>query len=427
MLPRGFTPGYTGSPRAFFWFLFNDPTGLASECSQGAPAPDSACSYAAVCTRPQPPTCSRPPQPRAFLGPLSLVLLHPQFLSVVTGVGIVIPIISMMYCCGFCCARSCPDRCECCCKPCKQPGCGGTRPSKEYPKAERTCCAIAFFIFFLLIAVTGIIGFLSTNQIGADMQDVITGMLDTTTFPDQFSKQLNSSFDQVEAASKTLVTSANSRLSGRATVKQRVKDLNDSIADLEGKFVALQQHIEGKTSGGAQNPCTWSVEGTAVEYDGALFRWKNVTGGGVWGTGVGCCTGSSTSGCVAGSHAVGVGGGATSANCKLVNVSNNQVASETAVACTCCCACSERRANLAETLRHMPSTHSIDELNQPLDISSFSSQITGAKDEVGVAIESFRCVPREPSRAPAISTPQCTSAAHAFPWAQRLHRQPCCI
>ncbi|KAJ1469254.1 hypothetical protein T484DRAFT_2183516 [Baffinella frigidus] len=358
MLPRGFTPGFAGAPRAFFWFLFNDPEGLADECSQGTPADDSACSYLA-------------------------------FVSMITAVGVIIPILSLLYCFGFCCARGCTERCGCCGKVCKQPNCGGSRPSGEYSKAERSCCIIIFLIFFLLIAFTGIFGFLSTNQIGVDMQDVIKGMKATTTFPDVFSDQVNASFATVEKESNLMVTNANARLSGRDMVRIGVKDLNSSLWLLEDKFEAVQQLIEGKTDAGAQNPCAWKIDDSDVVYDAILLKWRNATGGEVYAS-ASCCATTSVAGCVTGSHVVGVGGGSTSINCKNVTVLANNDIETSPAACSCCCGCYQRLQNLADTVMRMPTESSLEDLNKPISVGDFGKQVSGAQNDVAGAIDSFR-------------------------------------
>lgn len=362
MLPRTYSEGYGGSPRAFFNLLLTDPEGLGEECgARPIGAEDgTACAYAA-------------------------------FLTACFIIGIVFSVATCVYCTGFCIGRSCGDRCRCCCKLCGQANCGGPKPTQDYNKKQQFCCLIIFLVFWAVIMAIGILGFLSTNQMAIDMQDVITGMDQTVLYPEELSTQVNTTLDAIQRQSNGVFDSVNDRLTGRLIVNEKVSAFNSSLEAVIESYSSLKTYIEGQTTGGAPNPCAWNVNGTAVTWNEVGGYWQNGAMEEMVGTR--CCSVQNTALlCVDGSHAIGLGSSINSrrpVSCSTFETPSGGNFTETSAACPCCCTCVERIGSLRMALRRMPSDAALEELNQPINTSTLGDTIFNAKEDVGAAIQEF--------------------------------------
>ena len=86
-------------------------------------------------------------------------------------IGIIVPVVTVFYCCGFFCARNGGEKCKCCGAMCRQvsvthtacleltvtnvvvqPNCGGKYPSiAKYSPSETRCCCCGYFLNWSVI------------------------------------------------------------------------------------------------------------------------------------------------------------------------------------------------------------------------------------------------------------------------------------
>eukprot|EP00286_Rhodomonas_abbreviata_P020679 CAMPEP_0181314928 /NCGR_PEP_ID=MMETSP1101-20121128/15088_1 /TAXON_ID=46948 /ORGANISM="Rhodomonas abbreviata, Strain Caron Lab Isolate" /LENGTH=438 /DNA_ID=CAMNT_0023422071 /DNA_START=758 /DNA_END=2070 /DNA_ORIENTATION=+ len=234
----------------------------------------------------------------------------------------------------------------------------------------------------------GIIGFLSTNQMALDMQDVITGMEETVKYPPILSAQVNGSLGEIQSNLDGQIAKVNDRLAGRLIVNQRVAEMNATLEALDASLGELSAYIEGEKAGNP-NPCQFKVNGTAVWWNSAGF-WQSGFFGPL--VGVRCCSAGGPGLCVEGVHEAGSGtpiNGRPAVACRTFDLAGGALNGESAGACPCCCECAEQRARVHAVLHKMPEPLELAALEQPMNASLFADAIDDAQEAVAGAIAEF--------------------------------------
>eukprot|EP00281_Chroomonas_sp_CCMP1168_P026999 CAMPEP_0206243370 /NCGR_PEP_ID=MMETSP0047_2-20121206/17572_1 /ASSEMBLY_ACC=CAM_ASM_000192 /TAXON_ID=195065 /ORGANISM="Chroomonas mesostigmatica_cf, Strain CCMP1168" /LENGTH=748 /DNA_ID=CAMNT_0053668487 /DNA_START=84 /DNA_END=2326 /DNA_ORIENTATION=+ len=367
ILPRPYTVGYSGSPRAFFNELMtNQGTGLVDCGSTVFSAQDgTACAYA-------------------------------SYLSYMVIIGVLVPVITVTYCCFFGCGRMFHS-CRCMGSCCGQPNCGGRKPTSVEYGNEKVVCCCCYFGFFIAVWTIGIIGFLSTNQMGADVQEVLVGLADTTSFPEILKADISTKLAETKTFADTTLAGVNDNLAGRLVVNERVTAFQASVTALEATVTDLRNFVEGnQASGSGVNKCSYMMNNTAVNY--TRLGWTSITTGEA--VPFTCCTGTDIYSCIKGDHPVGLGTQMAGENvrgsaCKIYNVIDYQNGTKTYNPpptngkCPCCCGCAVLEYRLAAAKAKLPTSASLEALNQPIDLSSFGGLITNAEQEVDAAVTEF--------------------------------------
>eukprot|EP00960_Hanusia_phi_P039509 753919-Hanusia_phi.AAC.1 len=310
-----FAPGYTGSPRKFLNTLIYRSSELSS-CSIQAKQDGSACAYMA-------------------------------FLLLMVMIGVVVPVVTTLYCCGFCIGRFGGERMQCCGAACKQPNCGGMRPSTEYGKKETRCCVCAVLFLFLIILTTALLGFLSTYQMSADVQSVIAAMESTLSLPNSLSREINSSVVNISLGLPSQVPLVNSKLDFSSSLVAPRDSVSSALKQLAKNFTSLQSDVE------IQGQCqTLRFNGTSVTYDQTSRNFQSSSPALVVPLNdIMCCSQENQHGCLLLSH---------SGNCHFGNSTSM---------CPCCCTCLIQGLKIQAAISDLPTVASINALSSDNSIS----------------------------------------------------------
>jgi len=278
-LPKTYSVGYSGAPRAFFNDLMTNSGQGLLECGGVAfSATDgTACAYAAN-------------------------------LSLMVVIGVLIPVIAVIYCFFFACGRM-MSRCECMCKPCGEPNCGSRKPTRvEYRRPRKILCCCCYTGFMLAVITIGLVGFLSTNQMATDVQDVLTSLDEATAFPDNYRAALLADLETVGANADAGLNGINDNLVGIPDIVETAySSLNTTLSNLRASVTAMRAFVEGDLSDqSTPNPCTFAMNGTVVTFDPVAKAWTD-NGTALPANSGTCCASGSIYSCVLGTHAVGKG------------------------------------------------------------------------------------------------------------------------
>lgn len=272
-----------------------------------------------------------------------------------------------------------------------QPNCGGRKPTNdEYSRPTKIGCCCCYLLFFLIVIVIGLIGFLSTNQMAADVQDVIKALDSVNAFSDIYKGQIGADLEVVKTYSKESMAGINDNLVGIAKLlDDSYASYNASLNVLLASVVGVRRFVEG-TLAEQPNPCDFSMNTTKVEYTAA--GWKAIGTNLPTGSNV-CCADEYSQSCIKGSHRVGLGTSMTGENsrgaaCKRYTVSGPNVSS-TAAECGCCCACIELEYKLRMSMSMIPHKGDASVLEKPVDTEAVGVIIVKARDSLDSSVTEF--------------------------------------
>ena len=363
-LSAGFySPGFEGSPRAFFSATF---TGQDIECE--AAVDGTACAYASF-----------------------FVLITVLF-------AVILPVLTTVYCASFCCARTMVERCQCCCALCKQENCGGHRPTGEYDLKEKVCCSFCLVIMVMVFVCLSIIGFLSTMQVSTDFRDVITGLKDAIAFPEEMRDTINASFKAISVNSVDFVDDANAFTLHRDPITTASISVNTSIDNLITKWQNIGKVVEGETSSGGPNTCKFFVNDSIdVKFDGQTSMWTYSQFANFSNPiplpGVVCCEAVNHTNCVRGIHPAGRGvllpsTGQRSPTCSRFTRTGNAT-TKSSDTCPCCCTCQQNIEALQAVKDRLPTADKVIQATPQLNKDALSALIEGLGRYVVMSVDSF--------------------------------------
>ena len=376
MLPSGlfYSPGWAGSPRAFFNAILTGPAATAIDCEGGFRVDGTACSYASFFT-------------------LMIVLF-----------GVLIPIGTTVYCMGFCCARTFIEKCHCCCALCKQPNCGSHRPTYDYEAKEKFCVGACTILMTLVFIIISLIGFLATLQVTSDLGEIVVAMKAATEFPEELSSQLNKSFLAIDSRTQAVADLANDWTADGVKLTTAAVAMNNSLKALIAKWQDVKKLVEGTTLPPrlANNPCTFYYNGTTPEhrakYDGVKRVWvynKSVPLPGVL-----CCELVSHDNCIFGSHPrgtptvvledVSIGYSPTCADLSLEGDNITGTIREETRECPCCCTCQQNIEVLEGVISQLPTSDQLTGVTPVINAQILSTVITGIGKYLTKSISTFK-------------------------------------
>ena len=370
-----YSPGWAGSPRAFFNAILTGPAEDAIDCEGGPTLDGTACSYASFLT-------------------LMIVLF-----------GVMIPIGTTVYCMGFCCARTFIEKCHCCCALCKQPNCGSHRPTYDYEAKEKMCVGACTVFMALVFTIISLIGFLATLQVTTDFAEMISAMQAATEFPDELEVQLNTSFRAIDSGTQAFADRANDWTAEGATVTTAAVAMNNSLKALITKWEDVKRIVEGSTlpPRSLDNPCKFYYNGTTPEhrakYDGVRQVWVyNKT---VPLPGIQCCEHGNHGNCIQGSHPRGMPitvvledlSIANSPTCADLSRDGDNITGtirEQTRTCPCCCTCQQNIDVLEQAISRLPKNDQLALVTPVLNAQILSAIITGIGQYLKKSISTFK-------------------------------------
>jgi hypothetical protein len=375
VLPSGFfySPGWAGSPRAFFNAILTGPAESAIDCEGGFTLDGTACSYASFFT-------------------LMIVLF-----------GVLIPIGTTIYCMGFCCARTFIEKCHCCCALCKQPNCGSHRPTYDYDAKEKFCVGACTILMALVFIIISLIGFLATLQVTSDFGEMVVAMQAATEFPEELSLQLNRSFVAIDSGTQAVADRANDWTADGVKLTAAAEAMNNSLKALIANWQDVKKIVEGTTLRLANNPCGFYYNGTTPEhrakYDGVKRVWVYNTS--VPLPGVHCCERVDHNNCIFGSHPRGMPTNvvledvsiAYSPTCADLSLEGDNITGtikEETRACPCCCTCQQNIDVLEGVISRLPRSDQLTAVTPVIDAQILSKVITGIGKYLTKSISTFK-------------------------------------
>ena len=248
-------------------------------------------------------------------------------------------------------------------------------------------------LFFCLIIVIGLIGFLSTNQMAADVQAVILSLDAANTFPDTYRNEIKVELDSVKTFSQSSLAGINDNLVGVSdTLDRAYADYRSTLDALLTSVLALRSFVEGVTTTGQPNPCTFMMNTTVVEYT-AAGGWSDNGTALPAGSNVCCADNVAGGSCIRGAHPVGLGTELAGENsrgaaCKTYSISGPNV-TVTSAACACCCKCVELEMNLRASIALIPAQGAASALNKPISIDEVGQVVLKTKDGLDAAVDEF--------------------------------------
>jgi hypothetical protein len=248
-------------------------------------------------------------------------------------------------------------------------------------------------LFFCIVIVLGLIGFLSTNQMAADVQAVIQSLDAANAFPDTYRNEIKVELDSVRAFSESSLAGINDNLVGVSDALDRAyADYRSTLDALLTSVLALRSFVEGVTTTGQPNPCTFMMNTTVVEYT-AAGGWRDNGTALPAGSNVCCANNVAGGSCVRGTHPVGLGTELAGENsrgaaCKTYSVSGPNVTA-TSAACACCCKCVELEMNLRASIALIPAQGAASALNKPISINEVGQVVVKTREGLDAAVDEF--------------------------------------
>mmetsp|Transcript_28420 Transcript_28420/g.59426 ORF Transcript_28420/g.59426 Transcript_28420/m.59426 type:complete len:770 (-) Transcript_28420:232-2541(-) len=260
-LPKTYSPGYSGSPRAFFNSILINGDKQLKDCSAQ-------------------PFKSIDGSPCAYMDNLLYCLV----------IGIVVPVVTVFYCCGFFCARNGGEKCKCCGAMCRQPNCGGKYPSiAKYSPSETRCCCCGYFLNWIIICIFAVLGFLSTNAASQDIQLVVNSLNSAKAYAPTYKTAMSSRLNQIQSSSLMSLDSSNvnNRLySVVADTASKVQEASQSMSALISSLKATCDSQNCPTNPQDVSRFQNSTQ-MPVTFSAYTDRW--IAGGAMLATTVTCC------------------------------------------------------------------------------------------------------------------------------------------
>mmetsp|Transcript_44101 Transcript_44101/g.105021 ORF Transcript_44101/g.105021 Transcript_44101/m.105021 type:complete len:817 (+) Transcript_44101:66-2516(+) len=169
---------------------------------------------------------------------------------------VIIPVITLLSCCGFCCGRSCPKPCNCCCKPCGQPNCCGRYPMHEYAVWEKAGTIALLTSVIAVVLAFSILGFLAVTEVPKDFKDTLAGIDAIADVPADLMTRTKNTVETVKDTALSAFEAANLLFSGVAEVNRKTRVLETELGTLETSIKNLMIIVEGCKSGTTAASCT---------------------------------------------------------------------------------------------------------------------------------------------------------------------------
>jgi hypothetical protein len=346
-----YTPGWAGSPRAFFNQLLR---GEDIDCSEGA-ADGTACAYASF------------------------------FVMLTIGFAVLLPIFTTIWCASFCCARNFVERCHCCGAPCKEPNCGSNKPTKDYEKSEKVCCSICLLFLVLIFITISLLGFLSTMQMTTDFKATLSSLTTASDFQTEMSAGINASFQTIDERNLGFADRANAFTAHGSSLTTSSESMNASLKSLITKWQDIANIVEGVTTSGRPNSCQYFInQSIPVKFDGELGMWTYNGSYPIPLPGYVCCEAVNHTNCIKGTHYGPPSGLGTmlspsqtrSATCSTLSKSGNEITA-TPKTCPCCCTCQQNIEALETVSMRLPTSTRVQQVTPSISKDALSAVIIG--------------------------------------------------